>query len=86
MADRKDYPINNNLWALMTTAPRDGRPVDLWAKTWLAATDSFIYDRFPRCVWDDGDTMCNVKAGWTNLPKEWYPVAWYRVPHPAVRP
>jgi hypothetical protein len=86
MAGRKDYPINNDLWAPMATAPKEGVYVDLWAKTWLADADSFIYDRFPKCYWSNGDHTSNVRERWVNLPKEWHPVAWYRVPHPAAQP
>lgn len=86
MATRNDYPVNSDLWAPMATAPKNGHYVDLWAKTWQPATDSFTYDRFPKCYWSNGDSTCNVKAHWANLPKDWHPIAWYQVPHPAVRP
>ena len=54
-------------WQPIETAPRD-RLLDLWAKTWDAATDTFQYDRFPDCEWIRGLTALGPSPHWGRLP------------------
>ena len=66
-------------WQPIATAPKN-RHVDLWAKTWRATFDDFIYQRFPRCVWSSGDQMINRAPYWINLGEGWYPTHWMPIP------
>lgn len=38
-------------WREIETAPRDGTPLDLWAKRWIPAHDVFEECRFPDFYW-----------------------------------
>lgn len=69
-------------WQPIETAPKDGTRLDLWAKSWLPAFDRFEFRRFADCYWSKGDTMCNVKAAWTGLDREWHPTHWRHLPSP----
>ena len=69
-------------WQPIETAPKDGTRIDLWAKSWLPAFDRFEFRRFADCYWSKGDTMCNVKAAWTGLDREWHPTHWSPLPSP----
>ena len=68
------------IWRPMGTAPKDGTHIDLWAKTWLSASDRFESQRFPRCCWMPGDSMCNRSPYWLSLDTGWYPTHWMPIP------
>ena len=69
-------------WQPIETAPKNGTRIDLWAKSWLPAFDRFEFRRFADCYWSKGDTMCNVKAAWAGLDREWHPTHWMPLPSP----
>ena len=69
-------------WQPIETAPKNGTRIDLWAKAWLPAFDRFEFRRFADCYWSKGDTMCNVKAAWAGLDREWRPTHWMPLPSP----
>ena len=72
-------------WQPITSAPKDGTYVDLWAKAWLPAFDRFESKRFADCTWMKGDDMCNRPPYWLNLDKGWYPTHWRLRPDPPVQ-
>ena len=69
-------------WPAIETAPMDGSRVDLWAKIWLSATDSFISRRFPNCYWTKGDIMTNRRAAWVNMDGGYVATHWMPLPPP----
>lgn len=66
-------------WQDIASAPND-RKIDLWAKSWLSDADRFIFERFPDCRYDKGDSMCNRAPSWRGLPDRWHATHWRDVP------
>jgi hypothetical protein len=69
-------------WQPISDAPKDGTKVDLWAKRWIASTDSFIHTRATDCFWVKEDFMGNSPARWANLPSEWCATHFMLLPEP----
>lgn len=67
------------VWQPIATATLEG-PVDLWAKSWVAERDAFVFERFPNCRWDSGDRTCNRRACWSGLPDGWHATHWMPAP------
>jgi hypothetical protein len=67
-------------WQPIETAPKDGTKIDLWAKIWIAATDTFSEERFPFCYWRKDDNVTGRGAGWVNLNNSYYPTHWMPIP------
>lgn len=67
-------------WRPIETAPRDGTEIDLWAKTWSAYDDSFVFKRFPGCYWRE--RFENSRAEWVHLEAGWYATHWQPLPPP----
>lgn len=63
-------------WQPISTAPKDGTRVDLWAKCWRPSDDGFSEMRCPNCYWTKGDSEMNRRAAWVNLETGWYPTHW----------
>lgn len=68
-------------WSDIATAPKD-RHIDLWAKCWIASTDSFNEQRFPDCSWWKADSMGAWGDHWNGVPKGWRPTHWMDRPAP----
>ena len=81
-ADLRASTQGQTTWQPIETVPKDGTRIDLWAKSWLPAFDRFEFRRFADCYWSKGDTMCNVKAAWAGLDREWHPTHWMPLPSP----
>ena len=73
-----------NPWRDMDTAPKDGTRVDMYAKTWVAKTDSFSYRRFTDCHWV---TLNRVTGDgfWRGLDKKYSPTHWMLTPEEPPR-
>ena len=68
-------------WQPIETAPKK-RKIDIWAKTWVSRADAFLFERFPDCRWDEGDSMCNRLPCWSGLPTSYFPTHWMERPEP----
>lgn len=53
-------------WRSIESAPKDGTLVDLAGRRWTAATDSFIWARFPDASWREADD--DASSGWRAYP------------------
>lgn len=73
-------------WQPISSAPKDGTHVDIYAKRWRSSYDDFEGDRFPNCCWIGGDPMTGMPAHWINLPDGWWPTHWMPLPPPPVSP
>lgn len=67
------------VWRPIATATLEGL-VDLYAKSWRADRDDFVFARFSDCRWDKGDSMCNRRACWSGLPAGWHATHWMPAP------
>jgi len=64
------FPHAEYKWHDIETSPREGT-FDVWAKRWIAISDSFEHKRFPDCHWR-GTYIGGVPKGWR--PTHWCPV------------
>lgn len=67
------------VWESISTAPKDGTKIDLWAKIWIAGSDSFSYERFPNCFWITDDSLTGRGAKWVNLNANYHPTHWSEI-------
>ena len=67
-------------WQPIETAPKDGTRIDLWTKTWIAASDSFMWKRITDCRWSKGDALTNTPARWSGCDPNRVPTHWMPIP------
>jgi hypothetical protein len=70
-------------WRTIDTAPKDGTPIDLWAKWWHAHTDTFLGRRVPDCKWAER----SGHARWTSdspIPSNSRFTHWTPTPDPPI--
>jgi len=67
----KVVPTPEYCWHMIETAPIDGR-FDVWAKRWVAKSDTFEQRRFTDCYWRSTHIY--------GCPKEWKPTHWFPIP------
>jgi len=66
-------------WDGIENAPKD-RTVDLWAKRMDPKTGTFVYGRFPNCIWSDGLSR-GIEGGlWVGLDPNWFATHWIEPP------
>lgn len=69
-------------WQPIETVLKDGTPVDLWAKRWLADSDTFISVRFANFLWVPTLGKFRSERGQGLFPIEWRPTHWKPLPEP----
>lgn len=71
-----------NQWHPIETAPKDGTRLDLWCKLWRSHNDTWMYQRFTDCYWNDYKYIDNARAQWENMSDGWHPTHWMPLPQP----
>lgn len=67
-------------WKPISTAPKDGTEIDIWAKHWRCNADDFIFRRFPSCRWRE--RFENRAGYWSGLDTGWHATNWCELPAP----